>query len=508
MAISRGYIVRPPPKAPRTDLKDVFWIYLSPANLLLHGLRPKDACCIQTPQSVQRYAIVFDNANIQDSVVQTSKALQTLYGLKIGDNILVSKYGNPIPVVESVNLEEVLEEKQREPVSQDDCAHWAWVVKHALARAEHFCPGMVIGVEAIWQTRTFKVARINDIVDIILHRFIPGSDITVKIETAGNRGQLSTPSEYKSLQISSDRVAGLDSQLLQINNALAPFERSHVNVKFPAGYPSLQGGIIIHGPSGTGKTLLLDLMADSGWRSTFRLTLTGKSQSESDSSVRQIFAEARQRQPSLIAIDRLDVVAGKNRDSATTVNLSQCLGAEMDNLEANRVLVLAATRSLADVSDDLRGPGRFDLEIECTVPDAKSRLKILKIISGPPGDQNPQMLQTIGDRTHGYVGADLRRLFRGAMRKAQARVLAAVASDCVERSTGEEKLELEATVIEDDLNAALLEVRPSAMREVFLETPKVRWSDIGGQHEVKRSLQKAIEWPIKVISVFSTKLDI
>lgn len=506
MTTHRSYTVRPSPKGPRTDLKDVFWIYLSPANLVLHGLRPRDVCQIQTSQGNCRTAIVLDNPKIQDSVVQTSQTLREIYGLTLGDSIAVLRSENLIPATNSVVIAEVVNDK--EPIAEMDRIHWAWIVRHVLHRAEHISTGMKIEAEVIGQKRIFDVVLVNRSVKATVHRFDAGSDVAVTIESNDSQSATS-PVEQSPMKISNDRVAGLDHQLSLINNILADFDNNE-EVEFPEGYPASQHGIVIHGPSGTGKTLLLDRLADCGWKGIFPLAPTGKSQNESDSDVRQIFSKARRCQPSVIIIDDLDIVAGKSRDSATAFNVAQSLSAEMNCLGGTKILVAAATRSLRDMDDKLKGSRCFNLKVETTVPDARSRMKILKIISGLPENVDSHLLRNIGERTHGYVGADLFELFVNSMGKAKARARSTRSNGLAERSNGSSRVKIKATVTEEDLSAALLDVRPSAMREVILETPKVQWSDIGGQHEVKNSLKKAIEWPLKVFPcwtrlIFSTK---
>ena len=139
---------------------------------------------------------------------------------------------------------------------------------------------------------------------------------------------------------------------------------------------------------------------------------------------------------------------------------------------------------------------------------SQSRKEILRLISGSRKDVASATLDTIGNRTHGYVGADLTRLFECAMEKAEERVLVSKMHrlGAVNGSTNED-IEFAAEVTEEDLNIAMLDIRPSAMREVFLETPKIRWSDIGGQHHVKKSLRQAIEWPFRVITASDLSIE-
>ena len=501
MSETRSYTVRPSPKIPRADLKDTFWVYLSPANLLLHGLRPGEACQVVAPNGVSGPVIAFDNAKIQDTIVQISKAVQSLYGLKLGDKISLSYSPGAVAVAQHVTLAEHSEENERQPIPERDHGHWAWIAEDVLRRAEHICQGMVFdNIEAKRQSRSFKVVSINGRRAPPVRIFKLESDVKVRVESDGPKDSQCSFENF--VGISKERIAGLDAQIRRINHRLLAYEDPPRRVTFPAGYPTRQGGIILHGPSGTGKTLVLNHLAKTGWRKVLYLQIDFQSRRESDLAVRHVFTEAHQHQPSVIIIDRLESIAGKrnSQEVSMAVNIAQTLGSEMDSLVDAQVLVVAATRTLMDIDEDLRAPGRFDFEVEITIPDSKARCDILKLVSGLPKDADSPELQRIGDRTHGYVGADLLSLFRCAMDKAEDRFLAFGSRDAAKDLIGDPGLEAKVTVEEADLIAARGDVRPTAMREVFLETPQVRWSDIGGQQHVKKSLQKAIEWPFKVQS--------
>ncbi len=501
MADNRSYIVRPPPKAPRTDLKDAFWIYLSPGNLLLHGLRPGEICQIRDLQGTSGLAIARDNAKIQDSVVQVSPTIQAIHGFKLGDHISIQAFKDSITTVGSVTLEESFNPNIKETMAFTDRPHWAWIAEDALRRAEYLCPGMVLEVEARHQKRSFMVASINGSVNAGMCRLTPDSDVKVDVETTGSQNEVSSSSEHGSLEILNDHIAGLDRQIMEINDNLNACSNSPLGkVEFPTNPPFRWGSILIHGPAGTGKTLILDHIAKIGGSRAFRLQVTGKGQAESEKNLRQTFSEARLDQPSVIVIDRLEDICGKllPQTSLPSVDLTSVLRAEIDGSSDARTLVIAATTSLNSIHDDLRTPGRFTIEVETTVPDSKARIEILKVISGLSKDAESPELQYIGERTHGYVGADLLRLYFRAIEKVKIRLWKLRSRDARTKTNGVASSEMNTTVTESDLNAALLEIRPTVMREVFLETPHVRWSDIGGQDEVKNNLQKAVEWPLKV----------
>ena len=183
----------------------------------------------------------------------------------------------------------------------------------------------------------------------------------------------------------------------------------------------------------------------------------------------------------------------------SVVNITSTLAAEFDSLGSAKVLVVAETSSITSIDPEILKVGRFELQVETTIPDTQSRKQILRLISGLPKDATSTNLDAIGNRTHGFVGADLSRLLRSAWRIARSRMSMAL-NGYQDNENGDSETDLIIQVDEQDLSDALRRTRPSALREVFLETPNVRWGDIGGQQHVKKTLRQAIELPFKVIT--------
>ena len=517
MTDNRTYTVRPFSKSARTDLKDVFRIYLSPASLLLHKLRAGDACQIQTPGGSPKPAIAWTAPEkIQDTVVQTSKTFQSLHDLKLGDKVFIFGGDGTVAEVQSVQLIEVPREGSALPyasLTTDERAHWAWFLEYSLGRAELIYPDMVFeDIEVKNQRRSFKVEAINAAQDgHVLYRMRPSSAIHLGVPPLG---YAAADFPRGRLYVSSDGIGGLERQLAQLNERLSAYSGEARKLKLPAYYRPRRGGLILHGPPGTGKTLLLNKVAAAPWRKVlkFDLTVGGRHAGDTEAAVHRVFADAIRHQPSVVIIDRLESVAGKaiSQDIQGYINIAPSLGEEINRLNGSRVFVIAATNRLKDVDEALRGPGCFEFDIEIPIPDSKTRTEILKIISGLPRNAAARELESLGDRTHGFVGADLDRLVQLSVDKAKGRVVMCIDQE-PSRSNGtthsnavagisEGQTEDEAVieVTETDLNDAFLDIRPTAMREVFLETPKVKWSDIGGQPELKKSLKQAVEWPFKV----------
>ncbi|MCJ1379327.1 AAA+-type ATPase [Xylographa soralifera] len=522
----RFYTVRPFSKSARTDLKDVFRVYLSPTTLLLHKLRSGDLCMLRLSEEGTEHldgtyipAIAWSAPEkIQDTVVQTSKALQELHHLKLGDKVSIKSAQEPLSDIQSITLSEIPQITLDSPLASLDNVeqgHWAWYLELPLVKAEVLCPGMILDeVELKGQKRSFKVDRINhnDSSDT-LYRFVSASAIQLQ-DPSSSRAN-STAGLQRSLSITQDGIGGLTRQLDQLNQRLAAYNNSLQRLKLPSYYRSRRGGVLLYGPPGTGKSLILKKVSDAGWAKVFYLDgqAIGRYGGNVDNAVSRIFADARRRQPSVIIVDRLETLAGRARDpsSAQAINITTSLCEEFEKLGDSRILVIAATKALSEIDEALRRPGCFEFQLELPIPDSTTRTEILKILTSLHPDSTVSVLQKVGDRTHGFVGADLDKLIQLAVDKATARILASSGNATPhvirtdhsswllqdDQRTLYESPELVVEVTEADLNNALLEVRPTAMQEVFLETPKVRWTDIGGQHELKKSLKQAVEWPFK-----------
>ncbi|KAF8521374.1 AAA family ATPase [Hysterangium stoloniferum] len=296
-------------------------------------------------------------------------------------------------------------------------------------------------------------------------------------------------------------VGGLDLQISQIRDLIEiPLTRPDLFHHFGLKPPR---GILLYGPPGTGKTHLARAVAASTHASTLAISgpsLASAYHGETEGKLREVFREAREKSPCVVIIDEVDALCPRREDGAggeVEKRVVATLLTEMDGVAEQhgdaRVIVVATTNRPNAIDPALRRPGRFDREIEIGIPDAPARLAILKVLlAKTPHSLPPADLESLASRTHGYVGADLGAVVRDAGTIAIKRHLSLHPS-----SNSESAPECTATTLTlSDLLAALPAIRPSALREVFLETPQVLWSDIGGQAVVKQKLKECVEWPL------------
>jgi len=284
-------------------------------------------------------------------------------------------------------------------------------------------------------------------------------------------------------------------------------------VELPLKYPELferlgveaPKGVLLYGPPGTGKTLLAKAVANETNAAFFSISgpeIMSKYYGESEERLREIFRQAEENAPSIIFIDELDAIAPKREEVTGEVEkrvVAQLL-ALMDGLRPRgRVVVIGATNRPNAIDPALRRPGRFDREIEIGVPNKQGRFEILQIHTRNMPLAEDVDLEKIASITHGFVGADLAALCKEAAMRALRRILPEID---FEKDTIPAELLNKITVTMNDFMEALKDVEPSAMREVLVEVPDVKWDDIGGLHDVKLELQETVEWPLKYPEVF------
>ena len=318
------------------------------------------------------------------------------------------------------------------------------------------------------------------------------SDTKVEVTPEPREAEISVP------QVTYEDIGGLHEEIQRIREM----------VELPLRHPELferlgiepPKGVLLHGPPGCGKTLLAKAVAneaEANFHSINGPEIMSKFYGESEERLRQIFKEAQENAPSIIFIDEIDAIAPKREEVTGEVEkriVSQLLTL-MDGLESRgQLVVIAATNRPNAVDPALRRPGRFDREIEIGIPDKKGRLEILQIHTRNMPLEEHVNLERISEITYGYTGADLAALCKEAAMKALRRYLPKI--DLEKERIPAEVLKSMVVKMEDFMNA-YKEIIPTAMREVYVETPNVHWDDVGGLHEVKQKLKEMIEWPLK-----------
>jgi transitional endoplasmic reticulum ATPase len=303
-------------------------------------------------------------------------------------------------------------------------------------------------------------------------------------------------------RVTFEDIGGLDDVIQKLRDMVElPFKYKKIFSKLGIEPPK---GVLLYGPPGCGKTLLAKALANE--LNAYFLVINGpeimsKFYGESEQRLREIFKLAKKKAkkyPAIIFIDEIDAIAPKRDEVTGEVEkrvVAQLL-ALMDGLESRGdVIVIAATNRPNAIDPALRRPGRFDVEIEIPMPDKKARYEILRVHTRrlqEAGLLSPSIdLEKIAEMTHGFTGADLAALVKEAFMRALKKAITKC-SECTP-----EELMSQLIVTNEDFLAAFRSIIPSGLREIFIETPDVSWSDIGGLDEVKQVLVENVILPLK-----------
>jgi transitional endoplasmic reticulum ATPase len=307
------------------------------------------------------------------------------------------------------------------------------------------------------------------------------------------------------VKISYEDIGGLSTQIQRVR------EMIELPLKYPEVFQRLgidpPKGILLYGPPGTGKTLIARAVANETEAYFTHISgpeIIGKFYGESEGRLRNVFEDAERHAPAIVFIDEIDAIAPKREDIGGEKQVERRVVAQLlaslDGLKSRgNVVVLGATNIPNVLDPALRRPGRFDREISITIPDKNGRLEILQIHTRGMPLAEGVSLEHLAEVTHGFVGADLEALAREAAMSALRKILPKIDYNMADIPY-ETLIDLHVTP--DDFSEAMKEVEPSAIREVFVEIPDVKWEDVGGLENIKEELKQAVEWPIMYPDIF------
>ncbi len=290
-------------------------------------------------------------------------------------------------------------------------------------------------------------------------------------------------------------IGGLDEELDQVRETVElPLSNPELFRRLGIDPPK---GVLLYGPPGTGKTLIAEAVAnevDASFHPIHGPEIVSKFKGESEEQLREAFEAARNDAPAIVFFDEFDAIAGKREDGGDMENriVAQLL-ALLDGMDPRGdVIVLGATNRVDDIDPAFRRGGRFDREIEIGVPDQAGRRQILEVHTRDMPLAEDVSIETLTERTYGFVGADLASLAKEAALRALRRT-----------RDGEERpdpstIEVSAA----DFEGALAAIDPSAMREFVAETPETSFDEVGGLDDAKDALEEAVTWPLSYGPLF------
>ena len=303
--------------------------------------------------------------------------------------------------------------------------------------------------------------------------------------------------------ITYEDVGGIGQQLQKVREMIElPLKHPELFRRLGIDPPK---GVLLHGPPGTGKTMIAKAVAtevNAHFKSINGPEIISKYYGESEKQLREIFDEAADNAPGIVFIDEIDSICPKREEVTGEVErrvVAQMLTL-MDGMQGrDNVVVIGATNRRDALDPALRRPGRFDREIEIGVPDREGRHEIMDVHTRQMPIADDFDVGWVLDNTYGFVGADLAALVREAAMRALRRYLPEI--DLDEETLPPEVLE-KMEVCMDDFKEAIRDIEPSALREIYVEVPEVSWEEVGGLNEVKDRLKESVEWPLTKPELF------
>jgi AAA family ATPase len=458
---------------PSNSEKEAFRIKLTAASLLGLRLKPGDLCTVRlaseldnndetrqrTMQSA-KYAIAWDvsGTGMKDGIVQMSKFLQDLYGFKLGDKMVVGRCDEKLEDAGVVKVR-LRTRAGQAPMDEDEMKFWMYYLKLKAAEM-HECvaEGQILTSKVAKETKEFEVCDVG------------ASGIRIaKVGDGISFDFIDEESAATGVNFKATGIGGLTKEVEEMQKLVSRLLSPRISLH----YSPVQG-VLIYGAKGVGKSHFTSQLAASGWSSVIRWTPGAKIPKAS--------------RPTLILIDQLDMPASQGASRSLLRELDQLF----TTFKGSPCMIVGETRHPNDVDVYLRSEGKFSVELEIPIPSAMQRKDILLAIRSSDTSPSDDFLQQVAERTHGYVAADLKALLR--------RILE-LASESEPTPNGTSTPSEPPSIpqwppSQSHLDTALTQIRPSALQEIFLETPSTRWTDIGGHHALKHQLINAVTRPL------------
>ncbi len=455
------------------------------------GLKPGDVVEIKSEKRTT--AAVFWRSRPEDNnmdIIRIDGIIRKNAGVSLGDRVTVKKVD--AKVCKKLVLSPVMANKQKVKFGPgiEGFARRGLNNRPVVVGDRIFIPGMTLFAEAlpfaILQTTPKGIVRVTGDSEIVI------KDESIDADEVG-----------ESAGITYEDIGGIGQQLQKVREMIElPLKHPELFRRLGIDPPK---GVLLHGPPGTGKTMIAKAVAtetNAHFHSINGPEIISKYYGESEKQLREIFDDAADNAPAIVFIDEIDSICPKREEVSGEVErrvVAQMLTL-MDGMQGrDNVIVIAATNRRDAIDPALRRPGRFDREIEIGVPDRNGRKEIMDVHTrGMPISEDFD-IEWVLENSYGFVGADISALVRESAMKALRRYLPEI--DLDEDTIPPEVLE-KMEVKMEDFKIAIREIEPSALREIYVEVPEVGWEEVGGLEEVKDRLKESVEWPLTQPELF------
>ena len=455
------------------------------------GLKPGDI--VEIKGEKRSTAAMYWRARQEDSgmdIVRVDGIIRKNAGVSLGDRVVVKKV-EAKPCTKLV-LSPVMANKQKVKFGSgiEGFARRGLNKRPVVAGDRIFIPGMTLFAEAlpfaILQTTPKGIVQVHGETDIVI------KDESIDEDDVG-----------ASSGITYEDIGGIGDQLLKVREMIElPLKHPELFRRLGIDPPK---GVLLHGPPGTGKTMIAKAVAtetNAHFTAINGPEVISKYYGESEKQLREIFDEAANNAPAIVFLDEIDSICPKREDVSGEVErrvVAQMLTL-MDGMQGrDNVIVIAATNRRDAIDPALRRPGRFDREIEIGVPDRFGRKEIIEVHTRGMPISDDFDVDWVLENSYGFVGADIAALVRESAMKALRRYLPEI--DLDEDTIPPEVLE-KMEVKMEDFKLAIREIEPSALREIYVEIPEIQWDEVGGLEEIKERLKESVEWPLTRSELF------